>query len=290
LEVPSPGVLGNDYDPQGGALAVTLVGPAAIGVVDLNVDGSFTYTAPGDASGNDEFTYKVTVEGRESNHAKVTITFNNQGGELPVAQDDDYVVEQNQALDVPHPGILANDYDPRGKKLKVELIDNPLGGELYQNGDGSFNFTPAVDFAGEDRFTYRVKAASLFSNDATVAIKVLDVTAPTVEWSGEFYQGGIFQVDGGRLTLTANAADNHTLREVVFHRWDAANEVFVLMGSDSQSPYELEIDTGELNLEWNQVFVRSYDSFDNASESPYIWLYCRAAAAHREFLPVVIHP
>ncbi|HJW91746.1 MAG TPA: glycosyltransferase family 4 protein [Anaerolineales bacterium] len=31
------------------------------------------------------------------------------------------MVEQNQALDVPQPGILANDYNPRGKKLKSEL-------------------------------------------------------------------------------------------------------------------------------------------------------------------------
>jgi hypothetical protein len=284
-----PGVLANDFDPQGGSLEVQLVGPPTIGELNLNSDGSFAYTAPGDASGNDEFTYKVRANGRESNHAKVIIAINLRNGDVPVAQDDNFVVEQYQALDVPSPGILANDYDPGGKNLKVELIEAPLGGDLSQADDGSFLFTPAEDFAGEDRFTYRAKAASLYSNVATVSIVVLDATAPVVAWSGEFSQGGIYHVNAGFILLTASASDNHALREVVFYRWDAVNEVFINMGSDVQAPYELEIDAGGLNPEWNQVYIRAYDTFDNSSATPYIWLYRQIAAIeHREFLPVVI--
>ena len=60
LEVPPPGVLGNDHDPELLPLAATLVDPPSHGTLDLSADGSFAYvpddpTAPVD----DTFTYDV---------------------------------------------------------------------------------------------------------------------------------------------------------------------------------------------------------------------------------------
>jgi hypothetical protein len=53
------GVLKNDTDPNGDALTASLETDAANGSVNLNPDGSFTYTPDPDYNGTDTFAYEV---------------------------------------------------------------------------------------------------------------------------------------------------------------------------------------------------------------------------------------
>lgn len=75
LEVPAPGVLVNDTDPDPGAglTAVPLTQPAH-GALSFNPDGSFTYTPNSGYSGNDSFTYQANDGYYDSNIATATIT------------------------------------------------------------------------------------------------------------------------------------------------------------------------------------------------------------------------
>jgi hypothetical protein len=58
LEVLSPGVLGNDSDPiEGDGLTAVLVSSPMFGTVDVNLDGSFTYTPDPGYIGWDNFSY-----------------------------------------------------------------------------------------------------------------------------------------------------------------------------------------------------------------------------------------
>jgi VCBS repeat-containing protein len=77
LTVTAPGVLSNDTDPEGDALTASLVDPAGQGLVNLNTDGSFTYTPGNNFSGTDSFTYRASDGSAESNIATATITVNN---------------------------------------------------------------------------------------------------------------------------------------------------------------------------------------------------------------------
>jgi N-acetylneuraminic acid mutarotase len=73
LVVEAPGVLANDGDGNGDPLTATLVEGPPNGTVDLDPDGSFTYTpAPGFA-GFDRFTYQASDGEALSNVATVTI-------------------------------------------------------------------------------------------------------------------------------------------------------------------------------------------------------------------------
>ena len=74
LTIPSPGVLGNDSDPDGDPLTATLHSGPSNGTVTLNADGSFTYTPAADFNGTDSFTYTASnPNGGTSNIATVTI-------------------------------------------------------------------------------------------------------------------------------------------------------------------------------------------------------------------------
>jgi uncharacterized repeat protein (TIGR01451 family) len=60
LTVPARGVLSNDTDPEGSALAAVLESPPANGTLTLKPDGSFTYTPAAGFAGIDRFTYRAS--------------------------------------------------------------------------------------------------------------------------------------------------------------------------------------------------------------------------------------
>jgi hypothetical protein len=73
LTVRAPGVLANDRDPQGDALSAVPVSEPAHGALQLNADGSFTYTPARRFVGTDSFTYRAGDGPLASDPARVTI-------------------------------------------------------------------------------------------------------------------------------------------------------------------------------------------------------------------------
>ena len=55
------------------------------------------------------------------------------------------------------------------------LVDDVSHGTLTLNADGSFDYTPAADWFGEDTFTYKADDGTALSNLATVTITVNSV-------------------------------------------------------------------------------------------------------------------
>ena len=64
LNLPAPGVLGNDVDPNDDALSAILESAPTHGTVNLQADGSFFYTPAYDFEGTDSFTYRAS-DGKE---------------------------------------------------------------------------------------------------------------------------------------------------------------------------------------------------------------------------------
>jgi hypothetical protein len=73
LNVPSPGVLGNDTDAQNDPLTAILGQAPAHGTVSLQPDGSFQYTPAPSFSGTDSFTYRASDGAAQSGLAAVTV-------------------------------------------------------------------------------------------------------------------------------------------------------------------------------------------------------------------------
>ena len=99
-------------------------------------------------------------------------------GVVPLAINDTYSATFNQTLSVNSPGVLSND-DPNGGGGWVsELGDNAAHGTVTFTADGGFTYVPTTGFAGSDKFTYRSRNNSGFSNFATVTINVAGPTTP----------------------------------------------------------------------------------------------------------------
>ena len=178
LNVPAPGVLGNDADVEGDPLTAIKVSDPLYGSVTLNADGSFTYTPNANFNGNDSFTYKANDGTTDSNVVTVTITIN-PVNDPPVANGDSYSTIKNTPLTVSAPGVLGNDTDPENNPLTAVLVSGPSHANSFTlNSNGSFEYTPALNFVGTDNFVYKANDGSDDSIMATVTIIVVPPEAP----------------------------------------------------------------------------------------------------------------
>ncbi len=103
----------------------------------------------------------------------------------PTANNDSYATDQNHALNVAAPGVLANDTDNEHDPLTAAKVSGPAHGTLTLNSNGSFSYTPNPNYAGPDSFTYQANDGSANSNTATVSLNVRAVapanTAPSAK-------------------------------------------------------------------------------------------------------------
>ncbi len=110
-------------------------------------------------------------------------------------------MDEDTTLFVPTAGVLANDSDVDGDALTAHLVTNVSSGSLVWHTDGSFSYTPDLNFYGTDSFTYRVCDGSDYSETATVTINVEPVNDAPVADDRFTYS----RMNGSRsITLTAS--------------------------------------------------------------------------------------
>ncbi|MFO0941185.1 MAG: Ig-like domain-containing protein [Pirellulales bacterium] len=100
----------------------------------------------------------------------------------PVSQNDTFFVQEDTVKTVVAPGVLGNDSDPESNTLTATLNSGPSNGSLVFNPDGSFVYTPNLNFSGNDSFTYTASDGTLAGNSATVSLIVTPVNdVPTLD-------------------------------------------------------------------------------------------------------------
>jgi uncharacterized repeat protein (TIGR01451 family) len=171
LNLPGPGVLGNDSDGDGDALTAILVAGPAHGTLTLNSDGGFSYAPDPKYNGPDSFTYRANDGATNSGIVTVTLDVT-PVNDPPVAISDSYTVAEDGDLNGPAPGVLGNDSDLDGDALTALLVTGPEHGTLTLNSDGSFSYAPAPNFSGLDSFAYRANDGTTNSEIAPVMVNV----------------------------------------------------------------------------------------------------------------------
>jgi len=179
LSAAAPGVLANDSDVEGQALTTTLLTPPAQGSLVLAAGGGFTYTPPANFHGSASFVYQASDGAGGTGTGTVTITVS-AVNDAPVARADSFTVAEDDELDVAAPGLLGNDTDVDGDPLRAALIQNASHGALMLNINGSFTYTPAMNYTGGDAFTYRLTDGKGGMDSMTVLLRVNPVNDPPV--------------------------------------------------------------------------------------------------------------
>ena len=167
-------VLGNDADPDGDNLTVTIGSQPIVGIATVNPDGTITYTPPSGFEGTDYFTYIICDDGLPSlcDTAYVTIVVTQPT--IPVNAEPDVAYT---SLGTPITiNVLIND---EGENLTVtSIITPPANGVAVINLDGTITYTPNPDFLGIDYFEYVICNNAGNCDTTVVAVNVLDPMVP----------------------------------------------------------------------------------------------------------------
>ena len=195
LQVPAPGVLGNDTDLDAGeVLTVTEFDVmSALGAeVAISAQGKLVYNPTGvlslqtlnpGESMQDTFSYTITDLAGATSTATVTVTVHGRN-DAPVAANDAYGTSEDDSLLVLVPGVLGNDMDvDTGDVLTVIGYDliSVHGATVTVSSLGELLYDPlgAIDLQrlkpGEsihDTFTYTIADLAGVTSTATVTVTV----------------------------------------------------------------------------------------------------------------------
>jgi VCBS repeat-containing protein len=263
-------VLANDTDADEDTLTAVLGTGPENGTLELNADGTFTYTPELNFNGTDSFTYMANDGQADSAPATVTINVTpvNDG---PTAVADSYTTPVETALTVVQAsGLLANDTDVDGNPLTATVETQPSNGTLTLEADGSFTYTPNAGFSGADTFTYRANDGTVDSDPATVTITVsaTDVSVRIILRTVDSEGNPIDSVaPGGEFTLQAFVQDvSEEPREGVFAAYMDllfASELVTAGGPITYGADYPNTQTGTISEEEGLVDeVGAFDGFD----------------------------
>ncbi|HEY8356109.1 MAG TPA: cadherin-like domain-containing protein, partial [Ramlibacter sp.] len=163
-------LLANDSDVDGDE--VTLVGLATGtgGTVELNEDGTFTFSPAAGFSGDASFSYTFRASGGATSTGPAIVQVQ-PVDDGPTAVDDAYFVYEDAPFWVDATELVANDTDPENDVLTVFAAENASHGWVHFDGVG-VTFMPDLDYSGPATFTYWARDASGNTTSATVSLDV----------------------------------------------------------------------------------------------------------------------
>jgi hypothetical protein len=168
----------NDSDIDGDTLMVAPGDPiASNGTVVNNNNGTFTYTPTTNFNGNDGFSYTLNDGNGGITTGNVNITINSVN-DIPVAINDVFTTDENSPIT--SGDLTANDMDVDGNALTATLLTNANNGNVIDNNDNTFSYTPNANFNGSDSFTYTLDDGSGGNAVGTVHITVNPINPPII--------------------------------------------------------------------------------------------------------------
>ncbi|MCY2950511.1 MAG: Ig-like domain-containing protein [Planctomycetota bacterium] len=162
---------------EAAATADITTGAIAVGKLSLNVTNALAAWAADPAANRGWALLPTGSDGvdlysSESSNTRPKLIVSFVANHAPVAADDAFNGTEDSVLAVAAPGLLANDNDIDENPLSALLINGPSNGSLILNPDGSFTYTPGVNFNGTDSFTYAASDGAASSVPVVVTIAV----------------------------------------------------------------------------------------------------------------------
>ena len=174
-------VTANDYDPDGEAIALSAVGEAAHGTVDIASATTVSYQPRDNYLGVDQFQYTIVDGDGTEDSATVTIELLpvDTVNRAPIGSPDVADTATNRGVDI---DVLLNDIDPERDALRIDTFTAPdIGGTLTetkgQSGLPALHFEPLPDASGTATFTYRpVDSFGAIGNSVKVRVDIAQLT------------------------------------------------------------------------------------------------------------------
>ena len=157
----------------------------------------------------------MTDDDGETATATVTITVNAVDDGTPVALNDVATTDEDTLVTTGN--LLTNDTLTDHAVISAFDAVSINGGSVTDNGDGTFDYTPATDFNGSDSFTY-----TLTDDDGETATATVTITVNAVDDGTPVALNDVATTDEDTLVTTGNLLANDTLTDhAVISAFDA---------------------------------------------------------------------
>ncbi len=238
-----------DTLPALGALTLAGIAVTASQIISAAsiIAGDLVFTPAADGYGTpyDNFTFSVRDSAGSIDTVPNTFTLHvDPIVDLPVAEDDTYEVLVNTPFAATLAnGVLLNDSDADGDTLTVDTtpVSDVSGGVLVLNSDGTFTYTPNLDFNGTDSFVYEIDDGTGNTTQATANITVDYVSNDIIGTAGadnlvgaEFSDDDIYS--GGVNSGAENVQGvGGTISEAQFGHAGSGNDRLIFDADDAYS-------------------------------------------------------
>ncbi|MDK2126880.1 tandem-95 repeat protein [Parachitinimonas caeni] len=166
------------------------------GTLTVQPDGSWLYTPAANYAGEDAIRF-ILNDGQLDSAEAVLKLIVTPANDAPVLQDQAVTLAEDSVATI---AALATATDIEGDRLTAKLVGQPQHGTVVVNADGTFRYTPAANYFGEDHFSYVVNDGLVDSNVATVKLTITPVNdAPTLN------DQAVTLTEDGSATLAAFA-------------------------------------------------------------------------------------
>ncbi|MEE9376177.1 MAG: tandem-95 repeat protein, partial [Rhizobiaceae bacterium] len=162
------GTTGAGVDSFEGSPIITNVTQGTNGSVTFAANGEVVYTPDPDYNGPDTFTYTV-ISGGQTETATVNVNVL-PANDAPTGVAPPAITQE----EVPVSGVVTMS-DPDGDPTTASLADDPTNGTVIVNPDGTWTYTPNVDFDGLDTFTVTIDDGNGGTATVLVEVTVLDI-------------------------------------------------------------------------------------------------------------------
>ncbi|QJB57170.1 VCBS domain-containing protein [Pseudodesulfovibrio sp. zrk46] len=130
----------------------------------------------------------IDSDNMEGNTSTVSLTFDAPDSltdEAPIAADDTFNTNEDEALTISYADLLANDVELDGEDLTLDSVQDAQGGTV-EIVDGQVVFTPDAEFSGTASFTYTISDEGGTQSTATATVEVAEVNDAPVAVDDEF--------------------------------------------------------------------------------------------------------
>lgn len=166
----------NDIDPDGDNLTYTQLTNPANGTLVFNTDGTFTFIPNQNWNGTSTFEYQVCDPFNLCDTTTVSIIIY-PVNDPPIANPDFFTTFEDTPL---NGSVVLNDSDPDGDVLTFTRLTTPANGTLIFNANGTFTFTPNLNWNGNTTFNYLVCDPFGLCDTTSVSITITPVNDPPI--------------------------------------------------------------------------------------------------------------
>ena len=157
-------------DEDSSSFQIMIITQPVLGSLQVNqpMMGYFSYSPALNKNGMDQFTYSVSDGESTSLPAQVRINIE-PINDPPVARDITLFLDEDETIF--NNLLLAS--DPDNEPLRYRVIDKALKGVVQLNSEtGLYTYIPNANANGDDQFTYVAEDKTIYSNIATVRVKI----------------------------------------------------------------------------------------------------------------------